>query len=143
MPLSYPDPPVHPRTGSAKGQTTVTGGQVSGSAGLEIFSCHLAVAAIGGKLELELLAFAQHAHAGALNSADVDERIRAAVVRLNEAEALLNVEPFDSSGRHWGPFHERRYMLAACHSANERVRHVLTVELALIFGIKCRGAGCR
>ncbi len=40
------------------------------------------------KLEADLLTFDEFAHAGALNGGDVDERIGAAIVRLNEAEAL-------------------------------------------------------
>ena len=38
--------------------------------------------------------------AGALDSADVDEDVLAAVVGLNETEALLGVEPLNSASRH-------------------------------------------
>src|SRR5690606_40145679 len=43
-------------------------------------------------LEVDLLAFDQLREAGALNSADVDEHVRAAAVRRDEAEAAGAVE---------------------------------------------------
>ena len=39
-------------------------------------------------------------HSGTLNCADVHKDVLAAVIRLNEAKALLAVEPFDSAGSH-------------------------------------------
>ena len=47
---------------------------------LQVVSRHLAAPAIGHELELDLLTFAQRAHAGALNGADMNERILAAIV---------------------------------------------------------------
>src|SRR5204863_5632290 len=72
---------------------------------LQVICRHLAAPAIGHELELDLLAFAERAHAGALDSADMNERILAAIVRLDETEALLGVEPFNGSRRHGRPFH--------------------------------------
>jgi hypothetical protein len=50
--------------------------------------------------EAELLAFVQAAHARLFDRADVDEHVRAAVVRGDEAEALGPVEPFHRAGIH-------------------------------------------
>jgi hypothetical protein len=55
----------------------------------ELISGHFAGAAVGDEFERDLLAFLQIVDAGALDSADMDERIGAAIVRLNEAEAFL------------------------------------------------------
>ncbi len=55
----------------------------------ELISGHFAGAAVSNQFKRDLLAFLQIVDAGALNSADMDERVCAAIVRLNEAEALL------------------------------------------------------
>ena len=52
------------------------------------------------KLKAQLLAFVQRTHAGALDRRDVHEHILAAVIRLDEAEALLGVEPLNCSDCH-------------------------------------------
>ena len=51
--------------------------------------------------ERNLLAFVERAPACALDGADVDEHVVAAVVRLYEAEALCRVEPLSCSGSHF------------------------------------------
>jgi hypothetical protein len=43
------------------------------------------------------LSFAKAVHAGALDCADMHEYVFAAIIRLNESEALLAVEPFHCS----------------------------------------------
>src|ERR1700722_5364625 len=53
-----------------------------------------------GELVRQLLALVQVRHPGALDRADVNEHILAAIIRLNEAKSLLRVEPFDGSGAH-------------------------------------------
>jgi hypothetical protein len=53
-----------------------------------------------GDLVAHLLAFAQIAQTGALDGADMNENVRAAVIRLDEAEALLTIKPFHGSGSH-------------------------------------------
>jgi hypothetical protein len=50
--------------------------------------------------EFELLPFVEGAQARSLDCADVNEHILAAVVRLNEAKALLAVEPLYSARTH-------------------------------------------
>jgi hypothetical protein len=50
--------------------------------------------------EGDLLALVQRAHTSALNCRDVHEHILRAIVRLNEAVALLSIEKFHSSDRH-------------------------------------------
>src|SRR4051794_40825350 len=46
----------------------------------------------------------ERAHAGSFNRADVNERITASVLRLNEAIALVLVEELHGSGDHFGYF---------------------------------------
>ena len=70
---------------------------------LKLTSRHLAVAVIALKLITDLLAFADRTKVRALYSRDVHEHVRAAVVRLNEAEALLVVEPLNCSDSHFSP----------------------------------------
>jgi hypothetical protein len=58
------------------------------------------LAALGHDFEADLLALVQRAHASALDRRDVHEHILRAIVRLNEAVALLRIKKFHSSGRH-------------------------------------------
>ena len=67
---------------------------------LQIVSRHLAALAISNEFVRNLLTFAEIAHASTLYSADVNERVSSAVIRLNEAKALGGVEPFYSSSSH-------------------------------------------
>ena len=53
----------------------------------------------------ELLAFNDFAHPCTFDGRDMDERVSAAVVRLNEAEALGGIEPFNCASGHDEPFH--------------------------------------
>eukprot|EP01037_Dinobryon_pediforme_P019422 gene19424-19841_t len=62
---------------------------------LQIVDRHLAALAVRDEIETNLLAFAQIAETGTLHSADVHEGIVAAVVRSDEAEALLGVKPLN------------------------------------------------
>jgi hypothetical protein len=55
---------------------------------------------IGHDFERNLLSFIKAIHAGALNRADVHKHVLAAIIRLNEAEAFLAVEPFHGSLHH-------------------------------------------
>ena len=63
----------------------------------EALGCRLAGAAVLLNLEIELLAFHQAGQTGALDGGDVDEDVLAAIVRLNEAEALGAVEPLNGT----------------------------------------------
>jgi hypothetical protein len=60
----------------------------------------LACSAISDKLEKELLSLIEANHAGAFDRADMHEDVLAAVIRLDESEALLAVEPLYSSCSH-------------------------------------------
>src|SRR5947207_8402482 len=60
------------------------------------------LAALGDDLVVDLLAFHQRAHAGALDCADMHEHVLRAVGRLNESEALLGIEELHSTCRHHG-----------------------------------------
>jgi hypothetical protein len=63
-------------------------------------SRRLAGSPICDDVEFELLPLVEGAQAGTLDRADVNEHILAAVIRLNEAEALLAVEPLYSARTH-------------------------------------------
>jgi hypothetical protein len=54
---------------------------------------------IGNDFELNLLAFVEAMHPGAFDRADMHEDVLPAIVRLNEAEAFLTVEPFHDALR--------------------------------------------
>jgi hypothetical protein len=92
--ISFAAMPVHPWSWEAK---------VLGS--LKLACGHLARLAVTLKFKAELLAFNDRAHAGAFDGRDVNEDVGAAVVRLNEAEALGGIEPFNCASGHNEPFH--------------------------------------
>src|SRR3978361_1035725 len=73
----------------------------AGSHGAKVFRAGLATHAVDLGFVRKLLAFVERAHAGALDGADMHEHVVAAIVRLNEAEALGRVEPLNCSGRHF------------------------------------------
>src|SRR5271157_1567404 len=52
------------------------------------------------QVEAELLTLIQCPEASALHGRDVNEHVLRAVVRLNEAESLLRVEPLNRALRH-------------------------------------------
>ncbi|CCV08717.1 hypothetical protein MESS2_790009 [Mesorhizobium metallidurans STM 2683] len=64
-------------------------------------SGRLASAAVLLDLEVDLLAFDQGRQSSALDCGDVDENVRAARVRLDEAEALGGVKPLDRTSCHF------------------------------------------
>src|SRR5260370_1609753 len=74
--------------------------QWSRSDGAQIFCRGLARPSISNNVEGDLLSFVKAVHPGALDRADVHEDILAAVIRLDEAEAFLAVEPLHASSRH-------------------------------------------
>src|SRR5690242_4186614 len=61
------------------------------------------LAAIRNEIEAELLAFAEAAHSRTFDGGDVDEHVLGAIIWLDEAVALLGVEPFYCSDRHSFP----------------------------------------
>ena len=74
------------------------------SSGLQVAGRHFARLVVALKLKTDLLAFDQFAHSGAFDGRDVNEGVRAAIVRLNEAEALGGIEPFYCACGHDEPF---------------------------------------
>jgi hypothetical protein len=66
----------------------------------EMVSGALAGPAVLDDLIADLLAFVEPLHAGALDSRDMDENVLAAIIGLDEAEALGTVEPFHCACRH-------------------------------------------
>ena len=67
---------------------------------LDISHGDLTRAAIFLGIEGNLLALVQRAHASALERGGMDEYVLAAVIGLNEAEALLVIVEFDCAGLH-------------------------------------------
>src|SRR5436190_675239 len=84
--------------------TSVVKGKLNRSDGLQVAGRHFARLAVALHLIADLLTFDDFAHSGALDGRDVNEGIRAAVVRLNEAEALGGIEPFNCASGHDEPF---------------------------------------
>src|SRR5712671_7600463 len=70
------------------------------SDGAQIFRRGLARPSISNNVEGHLLSFVKAMHPGAFDCADVHEDILAAIIRLDEAEAFLAVEPLHGSLRH-------------------------------------------
>jgi hypothetical protein len=66
----------------------------------EIAGGRFARAGIRQDVEANLLALLQVAHSGALDRADMDEHVLAAVVGLDEAEALLRIKPLYCTNLH-------------------------------------------
>jgi hypothetical protein len=77
-------------------RTCHSGTRISESLGLGL-KVHggIFAATVNLKLEVEPVAFVERRHAGTLDSTDVHERVRLAIVTLNEAEALHRVEELD------------------------------------------------
>jgi hypothetical protein len=67
---------------------------------LQVLSAGLAAHLVNLGFVRNLLSFGEAGQASTLDSADVNEHIGAAVVRLNETEAFLAVEPLHSTSRH-------------------------------------------
>jgi hypothetical protein len=68
---------------------------------LELIGGGLAAALVLRDLVAHLLAFTQITQAGALDRADMNENVRAAIIGLDKAEALLTIEPFHGAGSHF------------------------------------------
>src|SRR3954452_6369391 len=76
--------------------------------GPEVGGGLLAAAPVGLNVIGDLLTLSEAAHARPLHGADMHEHVLAALVGLNEAVALLVVEPLHSTSRHpWMSFHSR------------------------------------
>jgi hypothetical protein len=71
-----------------------TGDSRSVGLGLEVHG-RIFAATIDFQFEVQTVTLIESAHAGAFDSADVDEGVRLAVIALNEAEALHRVEELD------------------------------------------------
>jgi hypothetical protein len=82
--------PVHPWSHKA----------VTNLCGPKIVSRALAGSAILHDVVSDLLTIAERTHAGALYRGDMDENVRAAIIRLNEAEALGGVKPLYCTSVH-------------------------------------------
>jgi len=71
---------------------------------LQVVCRHLAGLAVLDELEADLLAVIEATHTSALDSRNVYENVLAAVVRLDEAEALCGIKPFYCASGHNDPF---------------------------------------
>ena len=76
--------------------------------GLQVASRHLARFVVALEVKTNLLSFNDFAHSGALDGRDVDEGVSAAVVRLDEAEALGGIKPFNCASGHNEPSHSNK-----------------------------------
>jgi hypothetical protein len=74
--------------------------QQAKSDGAQVLCRGLARLWIGDNVERELLSFVEVSHPGALDRADMHEDVLAAIIRLDEAVALLAIEPLHDSLRH-------------------------------------------
>jgi hypothetical protein len=70
------------------------------SGGPQIVGRRLAGPSIRDEIEGQLLPFVEGAHAGTFDRADMNEDVLAAVIGLNEAETLLDIEPLYRSSVH-------------------------------------------
>ena len=68
---------------------------------------HLARLDVALEIESDLLALDDFPHSGAFDGRDMHEGVTAAVVRLNEAEALGGIEPFYCACGHHEPFQRK------------------------------------
>jgi hypothetical protein len=68
--------------------------------GAQVLGRGLATTRIGDSFEGDLLAFLKVAKTGALDGGDVDEHVRRAVIRLDEAKTLGGIKPLNSTGSH-------------------------------------------
>jgi hypothetical protein len=70
------------------------------SDGAQIVRRGLTGLSIGNNVESDLLSLVEPTHPSAFDGADVHEDILAAIIRLDEAEAFLDIEPLHGSLRH-------------------------------------------
>src|SRR5215471_12233250 len=100
----WSDAPVPAKSGPAPGNRTrgrIPPATTSHcSDGAQIFRRGLARLSISNNIEKDLLSLVQARQPGAFNRADVHENVFAAVIRLDEAEAFLAIEPLHGSLRH-------------------------------------------
>jgi len=71
---------------------------------LQIAGRHFAGLVVALEFKADFLAFDELTHTGAFDGRDVDKSVSAAVVRLDEAEALGGIEPFYCASGHDEPF---------------------------------------
>src|ERR1700679_197591 len=71
-----------------------------GPSDTQVFGAALASLRIHLDLVGDLLPLRQAGQAGALDGADMNENVVSAVIRRNESETLLTVEPLDRTGSH-------------------------------------------
>jgi len=64
-------------------------------------------------------------HSSVLDSRDMNEGVSAAVVRLDEAEALGGIEPFYCASGHDEPFQASRWRSAEGSSGSNKAQHHL------------------
>jgi hypothetical protein len=74
---------------------------------LQVASRHLTGLCVAFEFVADLLALDDFPHSGALDGGNVYERISAAIVRLDKAEALGGIEPFNCACGHDEPFQSK------------------------------------
>ena len=117
--------PVHPWSGYGSSHCRLDS--------LQIARRGLACPSIGYNVENDLLSLIEDTHASAFDRADVHEDILAAIIRLNEAEAFLVIEPLHGSFCHIALLF--RY---GCNvAARQRSRFVRDLEKSRQSDAKC------
>src|SRR5690348_8992071 len=80
---------------------------------------------------MDFLALSEPGKTSPLNRADMNEHIAAAVVRLNETEALLAIEPLNCTCRH--------FLLQSANLRTPRDNHAANFNFVDVFGKAARG----
>jgi hypothetical protein len=94
-------PRPSPIASTASASTSVVKDQKRSSlCGLEIFGRGLSTAFISHHVKLEFLTLDNGTHASILDSGDMNEHVRSAVIWRDKAEAFGGVEEFDGSDGH-------------------------------------------
>src|SRR4029078_4961413 len=94
---------AHARTQKAEALTSafrLIETRLRGSDHLEMAGARLAT--LGDQFVADLLGLVEGRQTSTLDGADVNEHVLRAVIRLDEAETLLRIEPFEFDCRHRG-----------------------------------------
>jgi hypothetical protein len=107
----------------------------------------LAAPTIFLEFEADLLAIVEAAHAGTFHGRDVDENILAAAVWLDEAEALLGIEPLNRARSHFVIDSYKVVKIAPHYRTRSRAAnncaHTQSIRPAFLASRSCGPRACR
>src|SRR5579862_7949051 len=102
---SHPDPepakPARSRDRAGLRPSQYIREMANNSSQRQVICAHFASHLVGLELEVDLLPFRKPGKTGPLDGTDVHEHIASAIAGLNEAKALLTIEPLDSTCWHF------------------------------------------